>query len=271
MVLIHTKRPSFDTKPNKAYMGLWLHAGIQYFDVTLHCSYSAAAVFPPMYYITSDTQHNFNYLYPFATFPFRLKSQSVFNHSQYSFFLFRFFHLYWPIMKPAATEETASKATTEAGHALPILFVESAKVMDFRLHFDIGGLHVNQVLKQFMFSNAVIAKQIPNVLRAEASVGSKLLKLTIFASFRDPNLQKYRHETCLACTASIPCYGNVNKEKRSRARSLFNPLQRRSEFCDTNQWESVSAADRSQHYTTRLHCYIEHRSPISSPGLNVCL
>lgn len=85
-----------------------------------------------------------------------------------------------------------SNAMPKVNHALLVYFLKATETMDFRAHFNIYRIHMNHFLYWIMFwtSNAVPANIIADVMRTKASALLKALKLTMFASFSDPDLQK---------------------------------------------------------------------------------
>lgn len=92
---------------------------------------------------------------------------------------------------------------SEIKSALLIHFVEAIETTDFWAHSDIGRLFIKQSHKWITFSNTVSAKKVSEAMRDNASTCSKLLKLTMFASFVNLSVEG-KHGTSLACTASIP-------------------------------------------------------------------
>lgn len=73
--------------------------------------------------------------------------------------------------------------------ALLVYFVEAIKTTYFNARFNIGRIHVKQLLKWVVSSNTVSVKKKADVMGAKRSTRSKLLMLTMFPSFCNPNRQ----------------------------------------------------------------------------------
>lgn len=92
-------------------------------------------------------------------------------------------------MVHVSTGAAASIAISELDRVLLVRSLDAKEKTDFRAHSKIGRLHINQFLKWIRFLNDIPTKTIADVIRAEASTGSEPLKLIMFASIPDPNLQ----------------------------------------------------------------------------------
>lgn len=104
--------------------------------------------------------------------------------------------------------------------------VEAIETNKFRVHLNIGRLHVKQFVKWAVSSNAVPAKKIADIIRAKASARSKPFTQTIFVSFSDPNFQKMGTEQAwqvLRAFFRIATNGKRGSRVRNFLYTFFHP------------------------------------------------
>lgn len=68
------------------------------------------------------------------------------------------------------------KTMVGVSRVLPVYFTKEIETTDIPAHINIGRLYVKRLLKWIMFSNAVPAKKIANMISAMASAHLKPLK-----------------------------------------------------------------------------------------------
>lgn len=78
----------------------------------------------------------------------------------------------------------------EDNKALPVHLEEAAEADKLCWHFKVGRSRFYNAMKCIMFSKPVPAKKIMKGIRAELYAHWKLLKLSMFTSSSDSNLQK---------------------------------------------------------------------------------
>lgn len=126
-------------------------------------------------------------------------------------------------MEPVSTEVPASKIMSEVNHALLVHFLDAIETNEFCSCLNLVKLHAKLFLKWIMSLDTISAKTFVDVMRAKASASSKSLKLTMFACFSDPNLQKTGLEQVqqiLWTPLAVATYA----EEVLRARELFRTL-----------------------------------------------
>lgn len=117
--------------------------------------------------------------------------------------------------------------------------MEAIETIDIRADFNIGRLHVTQLLKWIISSNTVHAKKILNVERAKASGRSKLLNLTMSASSPGLNLQEIDTEQIqqiLRTSLAVAAYAVREPPEREFFYSLFRVGKRSVALIDMVQF-----------------------------------
>lgn len=116
-------------------------------------------------------------------------------------------------MEPVFIRRAGPIIVFEVNRALLVHFLEVIEMTSASVHFNIGGLDVKLFLKWNMSANTIPAKEIADVISAKASARLKHLKLTVFASFSDPSLQKISTRRVLqVLRASLAVAMNAKKE-----------------------------------------------------------
>lgn len=93
-------------------------------------------------------------------------------------------------MEPFSSEEPASIAMAEVNSALLVLFVEAVGTNKFSVYFIVERFRIKQFLGSAMSLKTAPASKIADMISSKRIPFAKALKLKMFASISDPNLQK---------------------------------------------------------------------------------
>lgn len=158
-------------------------------------------------------------LLPFYSVP-NLINPSIFYFISISIvilFISCSFPLHPPIMQPFSIGELTSNAMIEVERVLLVHFVEAMKINEFRSSNNLSRLHLEHFLNWIMSWNLGLAKNLLNMWKERKTAGSKSLRLTMLASFFDPNLQEIETEmVCKVLQASLAVAKYAEKEHRVR-------------------------------------------------------